>query len=91
MVAYTLDMTDAVATVVTNLLGPIRLTNALTAHLVAAADAAIVNVTSGPAFVPLTSTPTYSATKAGLHSYTVSLRHQLKGKVEVIELVPPAA
>jgi uncharacterized oxidoreductase len=84
------DLADAEATVVTNLLGPIRLTDALTAHLVAEADAAIINVTSGLAFVPLTSTPTYSATKAGLHSYTVSLRHQLEGKVEVIELVPPA-
>ncbi|WP_293881242.1 SDR family oxidoreductase [Sphingomonas sp.] len=81
---------DAEATVVTNLLGPIRLTAALTAQLVAADDAVIVNVTSGLAFVPLISTPTYSATKAGLHSYTVSLRHQLDGKVEVIELAPPA-
>lgn len=84
------DLADAEATVVTNLLGPIRLTTALTAHLVAAADAAIVNVTSGLAFVPLTATPTYNATKAALHSYTLSLRHQLEGKVGVIELVPPA-
>jgi uncharacterized oxidoreductase len=84
------DLSDAEATVATNLLGPIRLTDALTAHLVAADDAAIVNVTSGLAFVPLTSTPTYNATKAGLHSYTLSVRYQLEGKVEVIELAPPA-
>lgn len=84
------DLADAEATVATNLLGPIRLTYALTAHLVAASDAAIVNVTSGLAFVPLTATPTYNATKAALHSYTLSLRHQLEGKVGVIELVPPA-
>lgn len=84
------DLADAEATVVTNLLGPIRLTDALVGHLCAAPDAAIVNVTSGLAFVPLIATPTYSATKAALHSYTVSLRAVLKGRVEVIELAPPA-
>lgn len=84
------DLGDAEATVVTNLLGPIRLTNALTAHLVEASGAAIVNVTSGLAFVPLTTTPTYNATKAAMHSYTLSLREQLSGRVEVIELAPPA-
>lgn len=47
-------------------------------------------MTSGLAFVPLISTPTYSATKAAMHSYTVSLRGALKGKIEVIELAPPA-
>ncbi|MDR6114711.1 MULTISPECIES: SDR family oxidoreductase [unclassified Sphingomonas] len=83
------DLPDAEATVTTNLLGPIRLTNALIDHLVAQPDAAIVNVTSGLAFVPLVATPTYSATKAAIHSYTVSLRTQLAGKVEVIELAPP--
>src|SRR3546814_4979946 len=49
------DLTDAEATITTNLLGPIRLTNALIDHLSARPDAAIVNVTSGLAFVPLRS------------------------------------
>lgn len=84
------DLTDAAATITTNLLGPIRLTDALIDHLTAQADAAIVTVSSGLAFVPLVSAPTYSATKAAIHSYIVALREQLRGKVEVIELVPPA-
>lgn len=84
------DLADAEATITTNLLGPIRLTNALVDHLKAQADAAIVNVTSGLAFVPLVAAATYSATKAAIHSYTISLRDALAGKVEVIELAPPA-
>ncbi|WP_022676017.1 SDR family oxidoreductase [Novosphingobium sp. B-7] len=84
------DLADAEATVVTNLLAPIRLTDALVNHLAQQADAAIVNVTSGLAFVPLAAAPTYSATKAAMHSYTQSLRAQLAGQVEVIELAPPA-
>jgi uncharacterized oxidoreductase len=84
------DLADAEATITTNLLGPIRLTNALIDHLIAQPNAAIVNVTSGLAFVPLVSTPTYSATKAAIHSYTIAMRDALAGKVEVIELAPPA-
>jgi uncharacterized oxidoreductase len=84
------DLSDAEATITTNLLGPIRLTNALVEHLATRPDAAIVNVSSGLAFVPLVATPTYSATKAAIHSYTQSLRSALAGKVEVIELAPPA-
>lgn len=84
------DLADAEAQVVTNLLGPIRLINALVDHLAERPNSAIVNVTSGLAFVPLIATATYSATKAALHSYTVSLREALAGKVEVIELAPPA-
>ena len=84
------DLADAEATVVTNLLGPIRLTNALVEHLAGRPQSAIVTVTSGLAFVPLHVTPTYNATKAAVHSYTLSLREVLRGKVEVIELLPPA-
>lgn len=84
------DLADAEATITTNLLGPIRLINALIDHLRQQQDAAIINTTSGLAFVPLLTTPTYNATKAALHSYTVSLREVLKGSVEVIELAPPA-
>ena len=83
------DLADAEAEVATNLLGPIRLIDALVDHLKNQDAAAIVNVTSGLAYVPMPKAATYSATKAALHSYTVSLRHQLKGSVEVIELVPP--
>ena len=84
------DTGIAERTLVTNLLGPIRLTNALVDHLSAQDDAAIVNTTSGLAFVPMKASPSYSASKAALHSWTISLREQLRGKVEVIELAPPA-
>lgn len=51
----------------------------------------IINVTSGLSFVPLTKVPIYCATKAFMHSYTLSLRHLLKPRnIEVIELIPPA-
>lgn len=84
------DLGGAEATVMTNILGPIRLIDALVDHLAAQPDSAIVNVTSGLAFVPFPKAPTYSATKAAMHSYSVALRVQLAGKVEVIELAPPA-
>ena len=83
------DLADAEATIVTNLLGPIRLTNALVDHLVGQSGGTIFNLTSGLAYIPLTTAPVYSATKAAIHSYTVSLRRALDGKVEVIEIVPP--
>lgn len=84
------DLALAEDTIVTNLLGPIRMIDAFVDHLAARDDSAIVNVTSGLAFVPLPKAPTYSATKAAMHSYSVSLRVQLAGKIEVIELAPPA-
>lgn len=88
-VAGSRDLSDAEDEIVTNLLGPIRLTDALIDHLKAREGAAIVNTTSGLAFVPMPKAATYCATKAALHSYTVSLRHKLKGQVEVLELIPP--
>lgn len=78
------------ATVATNLLGPIRLTEALLPLLRKQPKATIMTVSSGLAFIPLALTPTYCATKAAIHSYSQSLRYQLRStKVEVIELVPP--
>ncbi|MFZ1086453.1 MAG: SDR family oxidoreductase [Terracidiphilus sp.] len=90
LLAQQADLADAEAIVSTNLLGPIRLTAALLPHLQKQGRAVVINVSSGLAFVPLALTPTYCATKAAIHSYTQSLRHQLRGRaVEVIELIPP--
>lgn len=83
------DLADAASMIATNLLGPIHMTNALIDHLGTQADAALINVSSGLAFVPFPAAPTYSATKAAMHSYTAALRALLKGKVDVIEIVPP--
>jgi uncharacterized oxidoreductase len=83
------DLADAEAIVATNLLGPIRLTAALLPHL-QTRSSTIINVSSGLAFVPLVFTPTYCATKAAIHSYSQSLRYQLRlTSVEVVELAPP--
>jgi uncharacterized oxidoreductase len=84
----TLD--DAETTVAINLLGPIRLNAALLPHLLKQKNATILTVSSGLAFVPLAMTPTYCATKAAIHSYSQSLRYQLKDSaVQVIEIAPP--
>ena len=78
----------------TNLLGVIRCCAAFTPHLKArarsGAAATLVNVSSGLAFVPLARFPVYCATKAAVHSFTLSLRRQLRYTgVRVIELIPP--
>lgn len=80
----------AEATIATNLLAPIRLTAALLPLLRKQARSAVLNVSSGLAFLPLAVTPTYSATKAAIHSFSESLRYQLQDTgVDVIEIAPP--
>ncbi|NYF79765.1 SDR family oxidoreductase [Granulicella arctica] len=84
------DLSATEAIITTNLLGPIRLTSALLPQLQNQPHATIMTVTSGLAFIPLALTPTYNATKAAIHSYTQSLRYQLKSTtIEVLELAPP--
>ena len=78
-------------TIEINLLGTIRAVAAFTPYLLKQRDPVILTVSSGLASVPLTITPTYSATKAAIHSYTQSLRIQLADTgIQVIEMVPPA-
>ncbi len=88
--AETPDTTVAQATIATNLLAPILLTAGLLPLLRRQASSTVVNVSSGLAFLPRADTPTYSASKAAIHSFSESLRHQLQGTgVDVIEIAPP--
>lgn len=91
LLAEPFDLATVETTITTNLLGPIRLTAALLPHLRVQAAATVMTVSSGLAFIPLAATPTYSATKAAIHSWSESLGHQLAGtSIEVLELAPPA-
>ena len=85
-----LDPATIASTIATNLSAPLQLTAALLPHLKTQAEATIMTVTSGLAFVPMALTPTYCATKAAIHSWSESLRYQLRDtSVRVIELAPP--
>jgi uncharacterized oxidoreductase len=78
------------AEIQTNLLGLIRVTAEFLPHLKNQKNATLLNVSSGLAFVPLAVFPVYCATKAAVHSFSMSLRQQLKdSNVKVIELIPP--
>ncbi|OLT00245.1 oxidoreductase [Pseudonocardia sp. CNS-004] len=84
-------ISQAEATIAVNLLGTIRVIDAFTRHLVDRAAGDIITVTSGIGFMPFPLMPTYGASKAGVHSYTESLRAHLTGTgVSVTELIPPA-
>jgi uncharacterized oxidoreductase len=74
----------------TNIMGVIGMTAAFLPHLKSKSSATIINISSGLAFVPMARFPVYCATKAFVHSFTVSLRHQLRNtSVRVIEVAPP--
>jgi uncharacterized oxidoreductase len=74
-----------------NFEAPVHLCRLFVPHLTKQEGPAIINVTSGLAFSPISFMAIYCATKAAFHSFTLSLRHQLsKTPVKVYEIVPPA-
>lgn len=84
-------LVDVTREIEINLCGPVRMVQSFLPHLKARQDALIVNVSSGLAFIPLPLSPVYCATKAAIHSFSQSLRAQLRGTgVTVVELAPPA-
>ena len=88
--AGALDDEQAVRLVETNLLGPVRVSAAFVEHLKRQPESTIINNSSVLAFVPLAPTALYSATKAAIHSYTLSQRFALRDtSVSVLEIAPP--
>jgi uncharacterized oxidoreductase len=84
------ETADAEATIETNLLGPTRMTAALIRQLLSQPYGAILNVSSALGMMPAALMPSYCASKAAIHSYTQSLRFQLRNSpIQVIEIVPP--
>jgi uncharacterized oxidoreductase len=84
------DLTSGENEIEINLAAPIHLSAYFISLLTKQKEAAIINVSSGLAFVPIASMPVYCATKAAVHSYTMSLRHQLKDtSIKVFEIIPP--
>ena len=84
------DIQIAKSIIATNLIGQIELNSKLLSILEGNSNATIITVSSGLAFIPSGSFPSYCATKAAIHSYTQSLRTQLRDSgVQVIELIPP--
>ncbi|HTD97295.1 MAG TPA: SDR family NAD(P)-dependent oxidoreductase [Edaphobacter sp.] len=74
----------------TNIVGVLKVTTAFLPHLKAQPHATVINISSGLAFLPMARYPIYCATKAFIHSFSMSLRHQLKStSVHVVELAPP--
>ena len=79
-----------VATIETNLMGPMRMTSALIEHLKTRDKAVVAYVSSVLGFTPLALTAVYSSTKAAIHSYAMSQRFMLRDTgVRVVEIAPP--
>lgn len=73
-----------------NLEAPIILSGLIIPHFAGKKEASIINISSGLGFVPAARMPVYSATKAGMHAFSMALRHQLvKTGIKVFEVVPP--
>lgn len=73
-----------------NFIAPVHLSNLFLEQLIKQDNPAIINITSGLAFAPLSLMPVYCATKAAMHSFSLTLRHQLsKTHIKVFEIAPP--
>jgi uncharacterized oxidoreductase len=82
---------DCEAEIAINLHAPVHLCRLFIPHLLTRENPVLMNVTSGLAFIPAAFVPVYAATKAALHSFSVSLRQQLSSTpIQVVEIVPPA-
>lgn len=87
----TADWSSRQQEIATNLEAPIHLASLVLEHFSAQPQAAIINISSGLAFVPLPFAPIYSATKAAIHSFSMSLRAELDAtSIRVVEIAPPA-
>jgi uncharacterized oxidoreductase len=85
------DLSNIHTEVETNLIAPIHFIQLFTSYLSRKESAAIINISSGLAFVPLAVAAVYSATKAAIHSLTLSLRYQLRNtSIKVFEIAPPS-
>lgn len=86
----TMDLDNINSEIATNLSGTIQMVHQFLPHLLTKKSAAIVNVSSGIAFMAYSPAPIYSAAKAGVHAYTQALRLQLEDtNVKVFEMIPP--
>jgi uncharacterized oxidoreductase len=84
------EFLDGENEIIINLEAPIILSGMFVPHLIGKKNAAIINISSGLGFIPAASMPVYSATKAGLHAFSMALRHQLLNHgIKVFEVVPP--
>jgi uncharacterized oxidoreductase len=88
----TSDLDEKEDEIIINLQATVYLSAIFIPHLLRQKEAAIINISSGLAFIPLAIMPVYCATKAALHSLSLSMRHQLKDtSIKVFEIIPPTA
>jgi len=86
----TVDLMSGENEIEINLQAPVHLSALFVPYLMKQKESAIVNISSGLAFVPIAIMPVYCATKAAIHSFSLSLRHQLKGtSIKIFEIIPP--
>lgn len=85
------DPKEVAEEIETNLIAPIHLSSLFVEHLAEKKRAAIINISSGLAYTPISWMPVYCASKAAMHSWSLSLRHQLRRTpIMVLEIAPPA-